>query len=60
MHLIKERNKLEIEKSRAELMAKMAYTDGLTKLYNRAAFHEKEHVINAGKIPFITVKNNRR
>lgn len=42
MYLIRERNRLEIEHSRAELMEKIAYTDGLTELNNRAAFHKKE------------------
>ena len=56
VHLIKERNKLAVEKGQAELMAKMAYTDGLTELHNRAAFHEKEHTIRNERIPCIIVQ----
>jgi len=41
-YLIRERGILAVEQERAELMEKMAYTDGLTELANRAAFHEKE------------------
>lgn len=41
-YLMKERNRLAIEHSRAELLAKIAYTDGLTGLNNRASFHKKE------------------
>lgn len=42
LYLIREHNRLVIEHSRAELMEKIAYTDGLTELNNRAAFHKKE------------------
>ncbi|MCR4645821.1 MAG: GGDEF domain-containing protein [Oscillospiraceae bacterium] len=45
MHLMRERTRLAVEQGRAELMKKMAYTDGLTELANRAAFHDKEDEI---------------
>lgn len=48
VHLIKERTRLAIEQERAELMKKMAYTDGLTGLANRAAFHEREAELRSG------------
>lgn len=47
VHLIQERNRLVIEHNRAEVMAKMAYTDGLTTMYNRIAFSEKENEIRS-------------
>lgn len=49
VYLIQERNRLtiELEHNRAEFMAKMAYTDGLTMLYNRIAFSEKENEIRS-------------
>lgn len=49
LHLIRERTRLAVEQGRAELMKKMAYTDGLTNLANRAAFHEKENEIRRSK-----------
>ena len=55
-YLIKERGKLAVEQERAEFMEKMAYTDGLTELANRAAFHEKEREIRTGKKSCIIVQ----
>ena len=54
IHLMHEHKRLAVEHGRAELMQKMAYTDGLTELANRAAYHEKEGEIPAqGKHCFI-------
>ena len=39
-----------------ELMEKMAYTDGLTELANRAAFHEKEDQLHKAKKRCIIVQ----
>ena len=47
LHLMRERTRLAVEQSRSELMKKMAYTDGLTGIANRAAFHEKENEIRS-------------
>ena len=55
-YLIKERGRLAVERERAELMEKMAYTDGLTELANRAAFHEKETAISSEKKPCFIVQ----
>ena len=55
-YLIKERGRLAVERKRAELMEKMAYTDGLTELANRAAFHEKENDIRKNKKPCVIVQ----
>lgn len=44
-YLVKERTRYAVERGQAELMKKMAYTDGLTQLGNRAAFHERENEI---------------
>ena len=45
IHLIWKRTQLAVKKERAEIMEKLAYTDSLTGLSNRAAFHEKENEI---------------
>lgn len=45
LHLMKERTRIAVEQGQASLMKKMAYTDGLTELANRAAFHLKEDEI---------------
>ena len=42
LHLMRERTRLAVEQGQAELMRYVAYTDGLTGLNNRAAFHLKE------------------
>ena len=42
IYLLKEKNRIMIEQGNAKLMEKMAYTDALTGLSNRAAYHEKE------------------
>jgi diguanylate cyclase (GGDEF)-like protein len=55
-YLIKERGRLAVERERAELMEKMAYTDGLTELANRAAFHEKEGIISEKRQPCFIVQ----
>lgn len=44
-HLIRDRTRRAVARGQAELMEKMAYTDGLTELGNRAAFHETEKEI---------------
>lgn len=56
VHLIQERNRLAIEHNRAEVMAKMAYTDGLTTLYNRIAFSEKENEIRSHRKSCVIVQ----
>ena len=56
IYLIKERGRLAVERERAELMEKMAYTDGLTELANRAAFHEKESAIRQKRQPCFIVQ----
>ena len=55
-YLIKERGRLAVERERAELMEKMAYTDGLTELANRAAFHEKEAAVREDRQPCFIVQ----
>ncbi len=55
-YLIRERNRLAIEHNRAELMEKMAYTDGLTELANRSAFHKKEKNIRSTGTPCMIVQ----
>ena len=45
VYLLKEKNNMIIEQGNAELMKKMAYTDVLTGLSNRAAYHEKEEAL---------------
>lgn len=42
IYLLKEKNRLIVERGNAELMKKLAYTDILTGLANRLAFSEKE------------------
>ncbi len=42
IHLLREKNRLLIEQGNAEMMKKLAYSDALTKLPNRAAYYEKE------------------
>ena len=56
VYLIRERGRLAVERKRAELMEKMAYTDGLTELANRAASHEKEKEIRKSKKPCVIVQ----
>lgn len=48
IHLMRERTRLAVERGHAELIKKMAYSDSLTGLANRAAFHEKENEIRCG------------
>jgi diguanylate cyclase (GGDEF)-like protein len=45
VYLLKEKNNMIIQQGNAELMKKMAYTDALTGLSNRAAYHEKEETL---------------
>lgn len=47
LNLLRERSRHEVERREAALAKKMAYTDGLTELANRAAFHDKEKQIVA-------------
>ncbi len=54
LHLMKERTRIAVEQGQAALMKKMAYTDGLTELANRAAFHLKEDEIRR-KCPDFTI-----
>lgn len=56
VHLIHERNRLVIDHNRAEVMAKMAYTDGLTTLHNRIAFNEKENEVRSHRKTCVIVQ----
>lgn len=56
IYLVREHNSLIIEHSRAELMEKMAYTDGLTGLKNRIAFSEKENELRAQRQECVIVQ----
>ncbi len=48
-YLMRKRTRLAVERGQAEMMKKMAYSDGLTGLANRAAFHEKEDEIRKNR-----------
>ena len=48
-YLMRRRTRMAVERAQSETMRKMAYTDGLTGLSNRAAFHEKESDIRKKK-----------
>ena len=56
IHLIRKRQRLAIKKERAEIMEKLAYSDSLTGLPNRAAFHEKEDEIRLKKTGCIIIQ----
>ncbi len=56
IHLIRKRTRLAIDKERAVVMEKMAYTDSLTGLANRAAFHEKEKEVALNKTDCIIIQ----
>ncbi len=56
IHLMRERTKLAVEQGRTELMKKLAYTDSLTELGNRAAFHEKEDEIRRTRTDCVVVQ----
>ena len=48
IHLIRERTRIAVENGQTELMKKLAFTDGLTQIANRAAFELKEEEIRKG------------
>ena len=50
IHLLRERTRIAVEREKSLLMEKLAYTDGLTGLKNRLAFHLKENEIRTGHI----------
>ena len=50
IYLMRERTRLAVEKERSKLMETLAYTDGLTGLNNRLAFHQKESEIREGQL----------
>jgi diguanylate cyclase (GGDEF)-like protein len=50
IHLLRERTRIAVERERSLLMEKLAYTDGLTGLKNRLAFHLKENEIRTEHI----------
>ena len=56
IHLIRKRTRLAIKKERAEIIEKLAYSDSLTGLSNRAAFHEKEDEIRLKKTECIIIQ----
>lgn len=45
IYLFREQSRISLETSRAELMKKLAYTDGLTELSNRLAFGQREELL---------------
>ena len=56
IYFLRARMELAVEQGRAELMKKMAYTDGLTSLANRTAFQDKEDEIRNSRIKCIIVQ----
>lgn len=50
IYLMSERTRLAVERERSVLMEKLAYTDSLTGLNNRLAFHRKENEIRTEHI----------
>lgn len=56
IYLIRERNRLTLEHDRAQVMEKMAYSDGLTELKNRIAFNEKEKEIRQNAIACMIIQ----
>ena len=56
LHLMTERTRIAVEQGQSELMKKMAYTDGLTSLSNRTAFHEKEDDLRQDKSECVIVQ----
>ncbi|MBR4627273.1 MAG: diguanylate cyclase [Ruminococcus sp.] len=56
IHLMRERTRLAVEQGKSELMVKIAYTDVLTELANRAAFHEKEAEIRRERLACVIVQ----
>lgn len=56
IYLVRERTRFAVEKGQAELMKKMAYTDGLTELGNRAAFHKRESEIRNERAECVIVQ----
>lgn len=49
LYLMQERTKVAVEQGQTELMRRLAFTDGLTDLANRAAFHIKEEEVRQGQ-----------
>ena len=56
VHLVFEGMHGAVERAQAQIMKKMAYTDGLTELSNRAAFHKKEEEIRSGHLECVIVQ----
>ena len=56
IHLMRERTRLAVEKERSKLMETLAYTDGLTGLKNRLAFHQAENEIQNGRLGCIVIQ----
>ena len=56
IHLLRQRTRLAVERERSELMESLAYTDGLTGLNNRLAFHKKESEIRKDRISCTVVQ----
>jgi len=56
VQLIRKRTQLTIKKERAAIMEKLAYSDSLTGLSNRAAFHEKEEEIRQNNTGCIIIQ----
>ena len=50
IQLMRERTRLAVEREKSLLMEKLAYTDSLTELKNRLAFHVKENEIRTEHI----------
>lgn len=56
IYLMRERIRIAVEQGQAEVIRRLAYSDGLTGLANRAAFHEKEDEIRHKGINCIIVQ----
>ena len=56
VYLVGERTQIAVEQGQAELMKKLAYTDGLTELGNRAAFHERENRIRRDRTDCVIIQ----
>lgn len=60
IYLLREKNRLLVEQGNAALMKRMAYSDALTTLPNRAAYYEKEESLrrNGHRCTFVLLDIN--
>lgn len=56
VYMIRKRTQLALKKERAQVIEKLAYTDSLTGLANRTAFHEKEDEIRQKNLGCIVIQ----